>query len=135
MAAERERLDKEIEGVDSDIAKMDAKLTNPNFMSRAKPEAIEETQERKAELLVQHEKLKAALKRDRQRLRPARRCCRHPKAQLTIVIPCAVQCATLRCRHGTSHDWIKIPEQHSGTAYRIASGMTAPGTGRHPKAH
>ncbi|NOU05655.1 MAG: hypothetical protein HOO99_05675, partial [Hyphomicrobiaceae bacterium] len=63
MAAEKKRLDKEIEGVMSDIGKMDAKLTNPNFMNRAKPEAIEETQERKAELLVQHEKLKAAVKR------------------------------------------------------------------------
>ncbi|MEQ1650577.1 MAG: valine--tRNA ligase, partial [Hyphomicrobiaceae bacterium] len=63
MAAEKKRLDKEIEGVMSDIGKMDAKLTNPNFMNRAKPEAIEETLERKAELLVQHEKLKAAVKR------------------------------------------------------------------------
>ncbi len=63
MAAERKRLEKEIDGVTSDIGKMDAKLTNPNFMSRAKPEAIEETQERKAELLVAQDKLRAALRR------------------------------------------------------------------------
>ncbi|HRK19818.1 MAG TPA: valine--tRNA ligase [Hyphomicrobiaceae bacterium] len=63
MSAERARLAKEIEAVDSDIAKMDAKLGNPNFMSRAKPEAIEETTERKAELIVQKDKLQAALRR------------------------------------------------------------------------
>ena len=74
--------------------------------------------------------------------------CRHPKAprgaapeapEVGIrrankdVIPCAVQCATLRCRHGTSSNWIKIPEQHSGTAYRSASGMTTPGARSAPE--
>jgi valyl-tRNA synthetase len=63
MAAERKRLEKAIAGVDSDTAKMDAKLSNPNFMSRAAPEAIEEAQERKAELAGQRAKLAAALKR------------------------------------------------------------------------
>jgi valyl-tRNA synthetase len=50
LDAERKRLDKTIEAHRGDIAKMDAKLSNPNFMSRAAPEAIEEAQERKAEL-------------------------------------------------------------------------------------
>ncbi len=63
MAAEQKRLEKAIAAVDGDTAKMDAKLNNPNFMSRAAPEAIEETQERKAELAAQRTKLAAALKR------------------------------------------------------------------------
>jgi valyl-tRNA synthetase len=63
MGAERARLEKEIAGVASDLAKMNAKLENPSFMSLAKPEAIEETLERKAELVQATAKLNAALKR------------------------------------------------------------------------
>ena len=63
MSAEKARLQKEIAGVESDLGKMDAKLQNPSFMSRAKPEAIEETLERKAELTQAMGKLQAALKR------------------------------------------------------------------------
>jgi valyl-tRNA synthetase len=60
---ERQRLTKEIKSAESDIAKMDAKLTNPAFMAKAKEEAIEEAKERKAELTVEIKRLKAALKR------------------------------------------------------------------------
>ncbi|MEQ1697064.1 MAG: valine--tRNA ligase [Hyphomicrobiaceae bacterium] len=63
MAAEKKRLEKDIAANQSDIAKMDAKLENPNFVSRAKPEAIEEARERKAELEGQVKRLTAALKR------------------------------------------------------------------------
>ena len=63
MAAEKKRLEKEIAAASSDIAKMDAKLENPNFVSRAKPEAIDEARERKAELDGQVKRLSAALKR------------------------------------------------------------------------
>ena len=63
MRAEKTRLEKEIAGVASDLGKMDAKLQNPSFMSRAKPEAIEETLERKAELAQAMGKLQAAVKR------------------------------------------------------------------------
>jgi valyl-tRNA synthetase len=63
MAAERKRLEKAIAGVRSDMGKMDAKLTNPSFMARAAPEAIEEAQERKAELVGQLAKLEAAAQR------------------------------------------------------------------------
>ncbi len=63
MVVEKARLEKEIAGVASDLGKMDAKLQNPSFMARAKPEAIEETLERKAELVQATEKLQAALKR------------------------------------------------------------------------
>jgi valyl-tRNA synthetase len=61
MGAEKKRLEKALAGVDSDTAKMDAKLNNPNFMSRAAPDAIEEAQERKIELAGQRGKLAAAL--------------------------------------------------------------------------
>ncbi len=63
MAAEKKRLEKDIAAHQSDIAKMDAKLENPNFVSRAKPEAIEEARERKAELEGQVKRLTAAAKR------------------------------------------------------------------------
>jgi valyl-tRNA synthetase len=63
LDTERKRLSKEIASAESDMAKMDAKLSNPNFMARAKEEAIEEAQSRKSELTVQLAKLNAALKR------------------------------------------------------------------------
>jgi valyl-tRNA synthetase len=63
MGAEKARLDKAVAAVASDMAKMDAKLNNPNFMSRAAPDAIEDAQERKTELTGQRSKLEAALKR------------------------------------------------------------------------
>ena len=63
MDAERKRLAREIEKAESDIAKMDAKLSNPSFMERAKPEAIDEARERKAELSGLVKRFSAALKR------------------------------------------------------------------------
>ena len=63
MAAEKKRLEKAIESANSDLAKMDAKLSNPSFMERAKEEAIEEAKERKAELEAEIKRFSAALKR------------------------------------------------------------------------
>ena len=63
MDAERKRLAKTIGGHESDIAKMDAKLGNPNFMAKAAPEAIEEAKARKAELMGLIDRLKVALAR------------------------------------------------------------------------
>ena len=63
MDAERKRLAKAISGHESDIAKMVAKLSNPDFMARAKPEAIEESRERKVELDGLVGKLRIALAR------------------------------------------------------------------------
>jgi valyl-tRNA synthetase len=63
MSAERKRLEKAIESASSDLAKMDAKLTNPNFMERAKEEAIAEAKDRKAELEAEIKRFSAALKR------------------------------------------------------------------------
>jgi valyl-tRNA synthetase len=63
MGAEHRRLEKEIEKAASDLAKMDAKLGNPQFMAKAKEEAIEEARVRKDELDAFIRRLKAALKR------------------------------------------------------------------------
>ncbi|MEL7049428.1 MAG: class I tRNA ligase family protein, partial [Pseudomonadota bacterium] len=60
MDVERVRLDKEIEEANSDLAKMNAKLGNPNFVERAKPEAVQDTRDRKAELETTVSKLSAA---------------------------------------------------------------------------
>jgi valyl-tRNA synthetase len=50
MGEEMKRLMREIEKAKSDLDKMDAKLSNPQFMAKAKEEAVEEARERKAEL-------------------------------------------------------------------------------------
>ncbi|MFA5957827.1 valine--tRNA ligase [Hyphomicrobium sp.] len=63
MAAEKRRLAKAIEGAEGDLKKMDAKLSNPQFIERAKEEAIEEAKERKAELEAEILRFSAALKR------------------------------------------------------------------------
>ncbi|MFT3731342.1 MAG: valine--tRNA ligase [Hyphomicrobium sp.] len=63
MDAEKRRLAKAIEGAQGDLAKMDAKLSNPQFIERAKEEAIEEAKERKAELEAEIIRFSAALKR------------------------------------------------------------------------
>ena len=51
MEAEHKRLSREIEKAEVDLGKMNAKLENPQFLAKAKDEAIEEARERKAELL------------------------------------------------------------------------------------
>jgi valyl-tRNA synthetase len=63
MAAERKRLAKEIEKAEVDLGKMDAKLSNPQFMAKAKEDAIEEARERKTEVEAIIRRLAAALKR------------------------------------------------------------------------
>ncbi|MEQ1672222.1 MAG: class I tRNA ligase family protein, partial [Hyphomicrobium sp.] len=63
MSAEKSRLEKAITAAKSDLAKMDAKLTNPSFMERAKEEAITEAKARKAELEAEIKRFSAALTR------------------------------------------------------------------------
>ena len=63
MGSEKKRLEKAIEAASSDLAKMDAKLSNPNFIERAKEEAIEEAKDRKAECEAEIKRFSAALKR------------------------------------------------------------------------
>jgi valyl-tRNA synthetase len=62
-AAETKRLGREIEKAESDLAKMDTKLSNPQFMAKAKDEAVEEARERKAELEGAIKRLTAAIRR------------------------------------------------------------------------
>jgi valyl-tRNA synthetase len=57
------RLSREIDKAKSDLDKMDTKLSNPQFMAKAKEEAVEEARERKAELEGTIRRLNAAVKR------------------------------------------------------------------------
>ena len=63
LAAERARLAKEIAAQDSDIERTNRKLSNPDFLAKAKEEVVEENRERLAEAEAAREKLRAALSR------------------------------------------------------------------------
>ncbi|HEV7368987.1 valine--tRNA ligase [Arenibaculum sp.] len=60
---ERQRLARDIEKLASEIAKLDQKLGNPNFVSRAPEEVVEEQRERRAEAEAARAKLAEALAR------------------------------------------------------------------------
>ncbi|GAA0635808.1 valine--tRNA ligase [Brevundimonas lenta] len=63
LAAERARLLKEIAVFESDIGHVNKKLGNPNFVSRAAPEVVDEQREKLAEAEAGKTKLEAALAR------------------------------------------------------------------------
>jgi valyl-tRNA synthetase len=63
LDAERARLEKERDKVAKDIARVDAKLTNAQFMAKAPEEVVEEQRERRAEAEALHAKIDAALAR------------------------------------------------------------------------
>lgn len=63
VAAERARLLKEIAAFDSDIGHVNKKLGNPNFVSRASPEVVDEQREKLAEAEAGKARLQAALAR------------------------------------------------------------------------
>ena len=63
LTAERARLEKEIAAFDSDIGHVNKKLGNPNFVSRAAPEVVDEQRAKLAEAEAGKAKLEAALKR------------------------------------------------------------------------
>ena len=63
LAAERARLAKEMQKADADIARVDAKLNNPNFMARAPEEVVEEEQEKREEAIARKVKIAEALDR------------------------------------------------------------------------
>jgi valyl-tRNA synthetase len=63
LAAERARLTKEMQKADADIARVDAKLNNPNFMARAPEEVVEEEKEKREEALARKAKIAEALER------------------------------------------------------------------------
>jgi valyl-tRNA synthetase len=63
LAAERARLAKEMAKCDADIARVDAKLGNPNFVARAPEEVVEEEKEKREEAQMRKAKLAEALQR------------------------------------------------------------------------
>jgi valyl-tRNA synthetase len=63
LTAERVRLEKEIAALDSDIGHVNKKLGNPNFVSRAAPEVVDEQRAKLAEAEAGKVKLQAALAR------------------------------------------------------------------------
>jgi valyl-tRNA synthetase len=63
IPAEIARLEKDVAKEDIEIEKIDRKLSNEQFVAKAKPEVIEEQRERRAEAVERRLRLKAALKR------------------------------------------------------------------------
>jgi valyl-tRNA synthetase len=63
LDAERGRLTKELGKLDQDIAAVERKLGNPDFMARAPEEIVEENRERKASAEARKIKIKEALER------------------------------------------------------------------------
>jgi len=63
LDAERARLAKEMAKCDADIARVDAKLNNPNFVSRAPEEVVEEEKEKREEAQARKAKIAEALQR------------------------------------------------------------------------
>ncbi|WP_421760141.1 valine--tRNA ligase [Devosia sp.] len=63
LAAERARLTKDIAKIDDEVDKIDKKLGNEQFVSKAKPEVIEEQRARRAEALDRRARLAEALAR------------------------------------------------------------------------
>jgi valyl-tRNA synthetase len=63
LAAERARLAKEIAKAEADIARVDAKLGNANFVARAPEEVVEEEKEKRAEAVGRKAKIAEALER------------------------------------------------------------------------
>ncbi len=63
LSAEKARLNKEIAAFDSDIAHYNKKLGNPNFVSRAAPDVVEDQRQKLADAEAGKAKLQAALVR------------------------------------------------------------------------
>ena len=63
LAAERARLAKEMQKAQADIARVDAKLNNANFVARAPEEVVEEEKEKRAEAAARQAKIAEALAR------------------------------------------------------------------------
>jgi len=63
LAAERARLAKEMAKCEADIARIDAKLGNPNFVARAPEEVVEEEKEKREEAQLRKAKIADALQR------------------------------------------------------------------------
>ncbi|MFC7290827.1 valine--tRNA ligase [Hirschia litorea] len=61
LASERERLNKEISKIDSEMAGIDKKLANEKFVSRAPPEVVAEQHQRRTDFAAAKQKLNEAL--------------------------------------------------------------------------
>jgi valyl-tRNA synthetase len=66
LAAEKARLEKEKAKAETEIGRIDAKLSNPAFVANAKEEVVEADRERREEMVVRQEKIGEALERLRQ---------------------------------------------------------------------
>jgi len=58
---ERERLQKELTKVEEELRRVHARLRNPQFLERAKPEVVQETREQETELLERHTRIKTRI--------------------------------------------------------------------------
>ncbi len=63
LAAERARLAKEMQKAEADIARVDTKLGNANFVARAPEDVVEEEKEKRAEAVARKAKLAEAIAR------------------------------------------------------------------------
>ncbi len=63
VEAEKARLKKELEKIEAEVAKVEQKLKNPNFTSKAPPHVLQEHQQRLAEWQTKRERVLPALKR------------------------------------------------------------------------
>jgi valyl-tRNA synthetase len=63
LSAERARLAKEMQKAEADIARVDAKLSNANFVARAPEDVVEEEKEKRAEAIARKDKIAEALER------------------------------------------------------------------------
>jgi valyl-tRNA synthetase len=63
LGAERARLAKEIAKAEADIARVDAKLGNANFVARAPEEVVEQEKEKREEAQGRRQKIVEALDR------------------------------------------------------------------------
>ncbi len=63
LAAEGARLAKEMAKADADIARVDAKLNNANFVARAPEEVVEEEKEKREEAQARKAKIAEAMER------------------------------------------------------------------------
>jgi valyl-tRNA synthetase len=63
LAKERARLEKEIQRAESEVAKLDAKLDNADFVARAPEEIIDEQKQRRADAGALASRLREAVRR------------------------------------------------------------------------
>ena len=63
LSREKARLEKEIGRLDIELARIAAKLDNPQFVAKAKPEIVEDQRERAADAARDRDRLRAAYQR------------------------------------------------------------------------